>query len=115
MAKVDQKPSPEEQERRRKPPTIVKIKDVTTNNETRLRTWALEVMKKNEFRLNKKTRNKKIVWSGVVEPEDIDIKAIYPFEDLNWVIFRDGAYWTLMLRSKEKALSYFTYATLDSI
>ena len=115
MTKVDPPPPPDEIERRRKTQFIIDPSELQKQEEVQIRKWALGIMQKNEHRLNKKTRDKYIVWSGVVEPEDIDIRHLYPHSDMNWVIYRDGDFWSLMLRSKEKMLAKFSYARLDMI
>jgi hypothetical protein len=115
MVQVDPFPSPEEIQKRRKVKYIIDPRDVKHQEEERIRKWALSVMQKHEFRLTKKIRDRFIVWSEVVKPEDIDIRQIYPFHELNWIIYRDGQFWSLMLRSREKILAKFQYARLDSI
>ena len=89
---------------------IIDPKDVSPKDDTRIRSWASEMMKKHENKLGDQWQNMQIVTSGTVESEDIDIKAIYPFEDLNWLIFREGQYWSIMIRAKEKFLAKVTYA-----
>ncbi len=115
MAKVDPPPSPEEMQKRRKTQFIIDPAEVKEQEEVRLRKWALSIMQKHEHKLDKKVRDKHIVWSGEVAPEDIDIRQIYPHPDLNWVIYRDAELWSLMLRAKEKMLAKFSYARLDTI
>lgn len=105
-------PNPEELQTLREPRYIINPRDVLPKEETRVRQWAAEIMRKNEHRLNPHVKDRHIVWSGAVEPEDIDIRQIYPFDDLNWIIYRNGIYWSLMLRSKEKLLATLTYAKL---
>lgn len=105
-------PTPEELKALREPKYIINPRDVLPNEEIRVRQWAGEIMRKNENRLDPRTKDRHIVWSGTVKPEDIDIRQIYPFEDLNWLIYRNGIYWSLMLRSKAKLLAVMTYAKL---
>ncbi|KKK51119.1 hypothetical protein LCGC14_3118190, partial [marine sediment metagenome] len=55
-----------------------------------------------------------------VEPEDIDIRNIYPFEDLGYMIFRKKPYWCLRLLYKTHSgshaiLAEMTYANVDHI
>ena len=112
MAKVDPPPGPEELQKRKQPKYIIDPREVSSKDDERVRKWGVEVMKKHEFRLNSKFRDKQIVYRGEVDPEDIDIRNLYPFKDLNWIIFRDGKFWSLMLRSKEKLLALLTYAKI---
>ncbi len=114
MAKVDPVPSDGELRRRRIPDKwIIDPKDVTAKDDERIRKWGLGTMKKNEFRLSAtKYKDKQIVFRGEVDAENIDIRNLYPFKDLNWVIFKDGQFWSLMLRSKEKLLALLTYSKI---
>lgn len=115
MVRVNPPPPPEELEKRRKVKFIIDPTTVKKQEEQRLRQWALRVMQNNEHRLDKKTPNMHVVWSDVVSPEDIDIQQMYPHKELNWVIYRENQFWSLMLRSKEKLLAKFQYARLDTI
>ena len=114
MAKVDPIPDDEELRKRRIPDKwIIDPQDVKKKDDARVRKWGAEIMKKNEFRLNaNKYRNKQIVYRGEIDPEEIDIRNLYPFKELNWIIFRDGKFWSLMLRSKEKLLALLTYSKI---
>ena len=114
MAKVDPIPSDEILKKRRIPDKwIIDPKDVKEKDDARVRKWGVEIMKKNEFRLNpNKFRNKQIVYRGEIDAEDIDIRNLYPFKELNWIIFKDGKLWSLMLRSKEKLLALLTYSKI---
>lgn len=98
------------------PKWVIDPKKVAARSEIRIRQWALSIMQKHEHRLNvHKFRDKEVVWTGVVEPEDIDIMNIYGFPELNWIIYRDGQCWSLMLRSHSMILANFTYATVEHI
>ncbi len=113
MAQVDPMPPRDEMERRREQQWIIDPIEVAESEDKRVRSWASEVMSKNEHKLDrKKFKNHEIVTGGVVEPEAIDMRLIYPFHDLNWIIFRNGMLWSLMLRSKEKMLCTITYAQI---
>ncbi len=110
MAKVDPAPDEEALEQRRKPRYIVDPKDVTAKDEDRARAWALEIMQKHEHKFTKKWKETQIVTSGEVTPEDIDIRGLYPFPELNWIIYKLNGLWHLMLRSREKMIFISTYA-----
>jgi hypothetical protein len=113
MAKVDPIPDDNELEKRRKRKYIIDPKDVEQSENHRVKKWAREIMSKNEHKLNMKNfKNREIVTSGEVNPESIDMRLIYPFIDLNWIIFRNGQLWSLMLRSKEKMLCQIDYASI---
>ena len=112
MVQVGQMPDPEELKKRREKKYLVNPKDVTKKDEMRIRAWAGEIMRENEHRLDKKVADKKIVWSGEVKPEAIDIKNIYPFPDLNWIIYRNGICWNFMLKTRGAVLANITYAQL---
>ena len=78
-------------EARRKPHFIVNPKDVAPEDDIKVRLWAAKIMNKYESKLSEKYKENEIINSGDVEPEDIDIRNIYPFKDLHWIIFRkDG-------------------------
>ena len=92
---------------------IIDPKEVAPKEEQRVRNWAATIMTKNEYKLNdEKFKHLEIVTSGIVEPEAIDMRLIYPFPDLNWIIYRNKQYWSIMLRSKEKMLCVITYAQI---
>lgn len=117
MAKVDPPPPDNELHKRRQPTFIVNPADVIPKDETRARQWAATVMKKHESKLNPhRFKNRAIVTSGEIEPENVDIKAVYPFPDLNWIIFRsdskDTIMWSIMLRSKSRVLFTTTFAKM---
>lgn len=115
MTQVDPPPSPDEIQKRRQPKYIIDPRSVKKEEETRVRQWALALMNKHEDKLKKKTPNKHVVWSGTVEPEDIDIRQVYPFKELNWVIYRDDPFWALMLRSNAKPLAIMKYVQMETI
>lgn len=115
MAKIDPPPNPDEIKNRREPKFIIDPKEISLTQQERLRYWALAIMQKNEHRLTKKWKNMQVVWSGVADPEDIDVPQFFLFPELNWVIYREGDFWNLMLRSREKILAKFIYARLDTI
>jgi hypothetical protein len=101
------KPNPNE------PKWIIDPKDVKPKEEQRIRNWAHSVMKKNESKLSMtKYPDKRIVTRGEVKPEDIDISHIYPFQRLNWYIYREGNFWGLRLMSKKKILANFLFAKI---
>ena len=122
MAKVDPKPNEEILKERRRPKFIVDPKDVEVKDDVRVRQWALEVMKKmdREDRLDSSVPDGRIVYDKAIKPEDIDIKNIYPFEDLWYMIFRKGDFWKLRLIHKRPAGNYailaeMTYTDIQTI
>ncbi len=113
MAQVDPMPSEEELKKRREKKWIIDPLDVAESEDKRVKAWASEIMSKNEHKLDhKKFKDHEIVTGGVVEPEAIDMRLIYPFPELNWLIYRNNNLWSLMLRSKEKMLCTITYAQI---
>lgn len=115
MSKVDPIPNQDILRQRRIPDDkwIINPKDVSAKDDIRVRKWGLEVMKKHESKLIwSKYKNKQIVYKGDITAEDIDIKNLYPFKDLNWIIFKDGQFWSLMLLSKGKLLALLTYSKI---
>jgi len=114
MAKVDPIPNEETLSKRRKPKFIIDPKDVEVKDDLRIRQWALGIMKKmdRESRLDSSVPNKRIVYEKEIEAEDIDIKNIYPFEDLWYMVFRFGKYWKLRLIHKRPAGNYAILAEM---
>lgn len=112
MAKVDPLPPEEELKKRREPKYVLDPKEVGPEGEARIRQWALEKMLKNEHKFNNKWRDNQIITSGDVEPEAIDVRAIYPFPELQWYIYKDGKFWTFMLLSKHRMLFKIQYAKI---
>ena len=113
--KVDPPPPPEVLERRRQlDPTkyIISPHDVTPKDDVRARQWAAEVMKKNESKLSYEFKDREIITSGEVEPEAIDIRNIYPFKDLHWVIYRAKTNFNLMLMAGQKCLFISSFAKI---
>lgn len=113
-------PDEETLKKRREPKFVVDPKDVKPKDDIRIRQWALEVMKKHISRLDEKLPDKTIVWEQGVEPEAIDIRNIYPFEDLGYMIFRKKPFWCLRLLYKTSGgnhaiLAEMTYANVDHI
>lgn len=121
MAKVDPIPDEEILENRRKPKFIIDPKDVQVKDDTRVRQWAWDVIKRmdREDRLDSSVPDGRIVYDKTIEPEDIDIKNIYPFEDLWYMVFRKGTFWKLRLIHKRPAGNYailaeMTYADITT-
>jgi len=108
----NRKLTPEELAERRKPKYIIDPKDVLPKEEARVRAWGADLMKKHEYLLNAQVSDRHIVAKDGIKPEDIDMRLIYPFPDLNWLIYRNGQYWSLMLRSGGKILAVMTYAKI---
>lgn len=86
------------------PKYIIDPKDVSPKDDLRCRRWAAEMMKKNEHKLDTKYKDRQIITRGEIDPEDIDVKNIYPFPELHWIIYRDGVYFAIMLCSKHRML-----------
>lgn len=91
---------------------ILNPSEVTRKDESRIRAWSQVVMERNEYKFNSKWKNKEIVTSGEVEPEAIDVRAIYPFAELHWFIYRDDPYWSFILASDNKILFRIQYAKI---
>jgi len=113
-------PDEETLKKRREPKFVVDPKDVAAKDDIRVREWALEIMKKHTSRLKDDVKDYDIVWQQEVEPEAIDIRNIYPFEDLGYMIFRKKPFWCLRLLYKtfsgnHAILAEMTYANVDSI
>lgn len=112
MAKVDPPPNHQMLENRRKRKWVVDPKDVKKDDELRVRQWGLDIMKKHEKYLDDKLPDKRIVARKDVSPEDIDIRNIYPFKDLWWMIYKNSNYWTLRICYKNKGGAYSILAEL---
>ena len=116
----DYMPDEETLKKRREPKFVVDPKDVAAKDDIRVRQWALAIMQKHTSRLKDDVIDKHIVFEKEVEPEDIDIRNIYPFEDLGYMIFRKKPYWCLRLLYKTHSgshaiLAELTYANVESI
>ena len=91
MSAPPQPPSQDELAKRRQPVYHIDPQTVNNKEEERAKSWAMEVMRKNEFRLDTtKWKVGQIIWSGEPKPEDVDIQQIYPFPKLRWIIYRGG-------------------------
>jgi hypothetical protein len=113
-------PDEETLKKRREPKFVVDPKDVAAKDDIRVRQWALEIMQKHTSRLNDQVPDKQIVFMKEVEPEDIDIRNIYPFEDLGYMIFRKKPFWCLRLLYKTTSgnhaiLAECQYANVEKI
>jgi len=121
MAKVDPIPNDDILRQRRKPKWVVDPADVKAQDEIRARKWALGVMSKNEHRLQNTVPVGTIVYRKEVTPEEIDIKNVYVFEDMNYFIMKQSDNrWVLRLLYRTKSGNYsilaeFGYATIDHI
>jgi hypothetical protein len=112
MAQVDPLPPEEELKKRRRPKYIINPSDVSEQDTLRVKQWAMGILKKYESKLGFYVQDKQIITTGNIEPEAIDIKNIYPFPDLHWIIFRDGMQFSLMLISKNKMLFKYNVAKI---
>jgi len=84
-------PSQKELDERRKPQFIIDPSEVEAKDDIRVRKWAFEKVKEHESKLTSQWKENQIVASGDVEAEDIDIRNVYDFEDMHWIIYRqDG-------------------------
>ena len=113
-------PSQKTLDERRKPKYIIDPKDVSLKDNLRIRQWGLDVMKKHVSRLTDDVPDRNIVFEKELEPEEIDIKNIYPFQDLYYSIFRLKPYWKLRLLYKRPSKTYgilaeLTYANIENI
>ena len=111
--KVDPIPPDKELEKRRETKFVIDPKQVSKKDEERVSNWSRGIMKKNEHKLDfHNFKHLEIVTSDVVEAEDIDIANIYPFPDLNWLIYRHHQSWNLMLRARGVVLFIAGYAKI---
>lgn len=113
-------PDEETLKKRREPKFVINPKDVAVKDDIRIRQWGLEIMQKHTSRLNDELPDRTIVFEKEVEPEDIDIRNIHPFEDLGYMIFRKKPFWCLRLLYKTHSgshaiLAELTYANVDNI
>ncbi len=113
-------PDEETLAKRREPKFVVSPKDVQANDDVRVREWALKIMQQHTSRLDDKVPDKTIVYDKEIEPEEIDIRNIYPFEDMYYMIFRRKPYWCLRLCYRTKSgshaiLAEMSYANVDHI
>jgi hypothetical protein len=112
MAKVDPPPDDEELKKRREPKFIIDPKDVAKKDDSRARAWAAELMSKHERFFTDKIPDGRIIARGDVEPEAIDVRNIYPFPNLNWIIFRRRGLFHLMLLSGHRLLFTSSFAKI---
>ena len=91
---------------------ILNPRQVTETDEVRIRKWAATVMGKHESKFTQKWKDRQIVTSGEVEPEAIDVRAIYPHDDLNWIIWKNKTLWSFMLLSKHRMLFNIDFAKI---
>ncbi len=109
-------PNEETLKKRREPKFVIDPKDVTVKDQIRIRQWALEIMQKHTSRLKDEVPDKQIVFEKELEPEDIDIRNIYPFAangTLGYMIFRKTPYWCLRLLYKTATGNYSILAELS--
>jgi hypothetical protein len=113
-------PDEETLKKRREPKFIIDPKDVVLTDEMRVRKWSLEIMQKHSSRFNDQIPNLQIVFAKEVEPEEIDIRNIYPFDDLYYIIFKKDPYWCHRILYKTKSgnhsiLAEIAYAHIDGV
>lgn len=110
MSKVDPPPDEKTIQERRRPKFVIDPKDVSKTDGERVRDWMLETIKKYESKLDlKKWKHLDIVAANQVEAEAIDVRNIYPFADLHWVIFREGNCFSIMLVGNRVMLCKSSY------
>jgi len=85
-----QAPPPKVIAERQKPKFIIDPKEVEPTDDIRVRKWAKVIMGKHESKFDKEWKDYQIIASGDVEPEDIDIRNIYPFYDMHWIIYKSN-------------------------
>ena len=84
-------PPPQVIAARQQPQFVVDPREVTVKDDVRVRLWAAGIMGKHESKMSDKCKENAIIASGDVEPEEVDIRNIYPFKDMHWIIYRkDG-------------------------
>jgi len=92
---------------------LVDPKKLSKKDFGRIQAWAHGVMKANEPSLSlQKFKDREVVASGEIKPEDIDVWALYDQPELNWIIYRDGTLWSMMLRTKGRKIATFTFAQI---
>ena len=114
MSKAELSHSHDEIKKRRQDvPYFIDPKEVKPKEDIRVRAWAAAVMSKHEHLFNpKKHHDRAIVAKSGVEPEAIDIRQIYPFPGLNWIIYRNKNLWSIMLRSQHRILANIDFAQI---
>lgn len=80
--------------------------------EMRIKQWAAEIMRKNEHRFTPKWQDRQIVYKGDVDPEAIDVRGIYPYPNLHWVIWKNKELWSFMLLSEHRMLFNIDFAKI---
>lgn len=116
MAKVDPPPPEDEMNQRRGPKFIIDPDDVSLKDDARVRIWAHGTISKHEHRFNTRVPNRQVVAKGDVKPEEIDVRNLYPFPNLNYIIYRNDqggqCMWSIMLLSNKKCLFVTTFAKI---
>lgn len=109
MSKAEPSHSPEEIKKRRKDvPYFIDPRQVTPAEEQRVKMWAKSVMSQHEKYFDPKIyKHGDVVAKNSVRPEDIDIKQIYPFPNLYWIIYRNERLnaWSIVLKSGRRILN----------
>lgn len=91
---------------------ILNPNEVAEKEEVRMRRWAASLMQKHEHKFTPKWKDRQIITSGEVEPEAIDVRAIYPYPDLRWIIWKNKNLWSFMLLSKYRMLFNVDFAKI---
>ena len=91
---------------------ILDPRDVKEKEEVRIREWAATIMSKHEHKFTPKWQDRQIVTSGEVEPEAVDVRAIYNYPDLNWAIWKNKELWSFMLLSQHRMLFNIDFAKI---
>jgi len=104
MAKVDPPPPDDEVNKRREPKFVINPYEVSQKEDLRARGWAKELMQKYEYKLTNKVPEGTILMRGEVEPEAIDVRQVYNFPNLHWIIFYRRSMFHLVLLSGHRVL-----------
>lgn len=91
------------------PKYIIHPDHVLPKDDKRVRQWGLDTMKKYEYLFKPDTPNLRVVCRDAVSAEEIDIRNIYPFKDLNFFIHRQGKGWFLTLMTRGTILARLGY------
>lgn len=105
-------PNEKDLEAKRSPKFILDLNDIKQQETARLRAWGISIMQKHEHKLNNKWKHTQIVTSGTINAEDIDVRQIYPHQDLHWLIYKHHTKWVLLLLSKNLVLSRHEFVTI---
>jgi hypothetical protein len=114
MSKKNNIPNEKELQKRREPIYILDPKEVRQEKtaEQRMMDWAAEKMRKHESKFDLKWRDWQIITSGVIEPEELNVGAVYKFPDLHWYIYKVKHLYKIVLLSEMKLLFRAEFAKI---